>query len=183
MYFAGKKGTVVASTAAVGKTFLGLKYPKRVLDLGVMNFSSLKKNTESSAKEAIKNVEYGNPEFPQNYFKAISTQQDKYELVLVAFLIELQKNPDFANELRDEHGVDFTIAIPKSSSLKAIIQRMVERGNNHHFIGFIAKTYPDVIKEFSKDKYDDNRIFIEDGEYLEDALAREKLFVPNERCV
>jgi len=183
MYFAGKKGTVVASTAAVGKTFLGLKYPKRVMDLGVMNFSSLKKNTESSTKEAVKNVEYGNPEFPQNYFKAINTEQNNYDLVLVAFLIELQRNPSFADELRNEHGVDFMIAIPKTSALKAIIKRMVDRGNNPTFIKYISETYPDIIKEFSKDKYDANRIFIEDNEYLEDALVRENLFVPSERGV
>jgi len=173
---AEKQGIVVVSPAAVGKTYLGQKYPKEVLDLGVMNFSTLVKNPESRISESKKNLLHTNPEWPHNYFKAIKEKREEYDIVCVAFLIELLTDAEFAKELR-KNKIEYVIVLPKASDIPEIIQRMKDRGNSTEFIDVIEKAYPKIIREFSKPKY--NSVFIGTGEYLEHALIRARLLIPN----
>lgn len=159
---------IIASPAGVGKTCIAGKY-KNVLDIAPGPFSSMKKEI---GNEESKNIEYTNPDWPHNYLKEINKQRTNYDIILVAFLIEILKNPDFLRLLK-YYGIDFRAAIPNLSAIDAIIKRMEKRGNNSEFIRFYQSVYPDIIKEFSKPEYDS--IIIQDNEYLEDALIRNKL--------
>lgn len=167
-----KTGMVIVATAGVGKTYLGNKYPNQVCDLGVMDYTTTLKNTEHFSNEARKCIEHTNAEWPYNYFKAIKEKSQQHDIVCVAFLIEMLKSPEFADQLK-KSGIKYKIAIPKMSAIESILERLKRRGNNDSFIKTIAETYPDVIIEFSKPEY--SSIIIDDNEYLESALIREKL--------
>ena len=55
---------------------------------------------------------------------------------------------------------------------KYIEQRLKDRENTEEFIGQVKDNFNIFIEEFSKEKY--NQIIIDDGEFLEDALIKNK---------
>jgi len=170
--FVPHKGQIIASTPAVGKTFVGNNY-EGVLDLSARKFfeAEYQEGQKRSVYEKSKVIDYyTNQDYPHNYIDAIVENQSSYELVLTAFLADMVLRPDFTKEYNDR--LDYLIALPKLSSLERIFERMVKRGNNREFINLFKYLYPIILEKFG---HQSNCITIEDGEFLEDTLIRHKL--------
>lgn len=156
------KGILIAGFGAIGKTTVGKKY-KNVLDLESSNFKyiiddKLKLLSEEERK-GLKTREL-NKQFPENYYNAIIDNLYKNNIVLISM------HKEIIDKLK-QNKIDYIVVYPKEDMLEEIIKRCKKRGNNQEFLAGIKDAY----YRFYPSK-DDNVLWLNKGEYLEQILKR-----------
>jgi len=164
------KGIIIAAFATCGKTYLGKKY-SNVIDLESSNYKY--DNTELTdipTEERKGTIRKENPEWPNNYYKAIIEAQYKYDVVLV------QLKPEHFDYF-DKHNIKYRIAYPNLNNWEEVKRRCIARNNNDGFIARLKEVfelfYEDAIKRNYEKLYilnDDMTLedcLLEDGIYLE----------------
>lgn len=165
-------GKIIAAFAGVGKSYIGKKY-KNILDLESTYYKWLENGVAHLTEEERKGNKNRvlNPNWPKNYIAEIIRQKDNYDIVLIQ-LSHKRLNNEQIFEYFKENNIEFYVARPNLSGWKHIEQRLKNRGNTNDFIYQVKDNFEIFIEEFSKNTY--NQIIIEDGEFLEDALIKNK---------
>jgi len=165
-------GKIIAAFAGVGKSFIGKKY-ENILDLESTYYKWLDNGVANLTEEERKGNKNRvlNPNWPQNYIAEILKQKDNYDIVLIQLSHERLKNEQIF-EYFNENKIEFYVARPNLSGWKYIEDRLRTRGNTEEFINQVKDNFEIFIEEFSKPQY--NQIIIEDGEFLENALIKNK---------
>ncbi|MBQ8522755.1 MAG: hypothetical protein IJ458_03735 [Clostridia bacterium] len=165
-------GKIIAAFAGVGKSFIGKKY-ENILDLESTYYKWLENGVANLTEEERKGNKNRvlNPNWPQNYIAEILKQKDNYDIVLIQLSHERLKNEQIF-EYFNENKIEFYVARPNLSGWKYIEDRLRTRGNTEEFINQVKDNFEIFIEEFSKPQY--NQIIIEDGEFLENALIKNK---------
>ena len=168
-------GKIIAAFAGVGKSFIGKKY-ENILDLESTYYKWLENGVANLTEEERKGNKNRvlNPNWPQNYIAEILKQKDNYDIVLIQLSHERLKNEQIF-EYFNENKIEFYVARPNLSGWKYIEDRLRTRGNTEEFINQVKDNFEIFIEEFSKPQY--NQIIIEDGEFLENALIKNKFII------
>ena len=160
-----KKPLIISGFGGVGKTYLAKKY-KNVIDLESSLYQYVNTDLSDKNKEKQKanlNREK-NPDYPQNYVKAIYDAMDKYDVICVRY------NGVRDDNFLDTYNIDYIVCHPtKQAFNKYYVSRYRERGNTEEFIEVI-KRYFDICYEKSKNLTD--KIVLRGNDNLEKALIR-----------
>lgn len=160
------KALVIAGFAGIGKTYLANKC-KNVADLESSEYHYDYSNVDPSEYEKMKGNpnRVVNPDFPQNYIKAIKKAIKKYDIVFIWFQI----NNGFL-QLCEQNGIDYQICIPSREAFKNYKKRYVERGNSERWLSKIEPYYEKCLKYLESDPH--KKIILEPDETIEDWLLK-----------
>lgn len=163
-----EKGTVVYGFPATGKTTLCKKYK----DCGFVDLESgeyeyilteEQKKLSTEERKGIKKEK--NPAYPKNYLKAIKQAVKEYKFVFVSHqgIIQCAKN-----------GIDYWRIFPRFDAKQEYVQRLINRGNNPHFVNGIETNFERYIMVAIEDDspHCKRKIVMEKGEYLEDVFKK-----------
>jgi len=158
---------VISVFAGLGKTTVGEKYPN-VCDLRSSIYRCDYSNIKPQDYEKRKCVKdrIPNPDWPNNYLKAMKEAIKKYDLVLVP------SNLDVRN-LLIENGIPFLFILPSLDSRELLLKRYQERGNSEDLIQDVME-YFDTWSRKQED-YSYPIMILEKNQYLEDLLLELKL--------
>ena len=160
---------IVAGFPCVGKTTMGKKY-NNVIDLSSTKFHYIVEKNEINEKLKGKEKEHQvNHEWPQNYIDEIVRIKNDYDLIFVCDRVEILS-------LMLEQNIDFFIAMPYKSLKYDYIERAKQRGNNETFLKIFEEKFD--IWWRGMNSLPVRKIYLEKGEYVEDALVRLNLFNP-----
>ncbi len=164
-----KKPLVISAWICAGKTYLTKKY-KNITELPSGDYKYILTAEQKAVKnkESIKSTNRElNPAWPNNYYDAIlkEVKNNKYDIILVAPCMP------FA-EMR-EYGIEFTLAYPDPDCKAEYIKRARDRGANEEFVKRIETNIQTDFEDFLKQP--NEKIIIQPGEYLEDALIRTEM--------
>lgn len=160
-----KKGIIISGFGGVGKTYLAKKY-KNVIDLESSPYKYVYDGNKKQDYEKLKGKldRILNLDYPQNYINAIKEAQKKYDIVCV------RSNGDEKVDFYDTYGLEYMVCCPTKSAYKHYVDRFQERGNSEEWIKKNRKYFKVAYKRCKKFKGD--KIFLEDGETLEDVLLK-----------
>lgn len=151
---------VISVFAGLGKTYVGKKY-ENVCDLQSSPYRYDYSDVNSNDYERLKYTEEKNvnPEWPNNYVKAIKSAMENYEVVLVP------SNED-VRTLLIENNIPFIFILPDLNSREVLLERYKERNNNEKLRKEVMeyfdnwsreqKDYPYPIYVLEKNKYLEN---------------------------
>lgn len=167
-----KKPIIISAWICAGKTYLANKYQNIIeLPSGDYKYILTEEQKAVKNKESLKSTPRAiNPEWPKNYYDAIleETRSGEHDIILIAPCMPFE-------EMRN-YGIDFILAYPTPTCKEDYKKRAKERGANNEFIKRVeTKIEPDY-QEFMKQPND--KIIIQPGEYLEDALIRVGILKP-----
>ena len=161
-----KKPIVISAWNKKKKTHLTKKYPNITeLPSGDYKYILTEKQKALENKESLKSTERKiNPEWPTNYYKAILNEvnSEKHDIILIAPCMPF-------DEMRS-YGIDFLLAYPDPACKEEYKVRAKSRGANEDFIQRVETKIQSDFEEFLKQPND--KIILQSGEYLEDALIR-----------
>jgi len=163
-----ENGLIIAGFGAIGKSFLGDKYPN-IIDLESGNYAHINNNVEHIPVEKRKgtDIREPHPDWPENYYKAILQARKKYDIVLTSMHWHLL-------EFYEKNAIPYYLVFPQQGLEQEYAQRCYARGNNvkftEHMVGNI-KLWSTKLSEYHPEKL----IILKSGEYLEDVLIAEKL--------
>lgn len=160
------KGIVIAGFGAIGKTWLGEHY-KNIIDLESGNYQHINEGFEHIAVEKKKGTSYrpANPEWPENYYKAVLEARKDYDIVLTSMHWDLLK-------FYEDNKIPYYIAFPEPDLEQEYAKRCYSRGNNEIFTEKMIKHIKDWRE--SLNNYNPIKIlYLKSGEYLEDKLKEE----------
>ena len=172
-----RKSIVIEAPPGTGKSVVA-KYYKNVLDLDPMKFKWIIGKTTRYDFELLKGAhQIGrkmNSNWPKNYYDEILSQLFHYDIVLIGFWLHIRKNKHEFEYFLKNNNIDYRIAIPSDDNVELILERLKIRGANDEFLNWLQIHYSShFIDEFNKSGYP--KIIVRYGEYLEDALIRERL--------
>lgn len=159
-----KKGIVILGFGGVGKTELSRKY-KNVIDLESI-FWKWKYNDKIEGNiECYKRYENRskNTHFPTNYIEAIKENQQKYDIVLVAY-------SDIICKSLKENKIEYYLCYPEKGAKDIYIERYKGRGNNEEFIKRNIESFEEAID--IAEKREATKIVLYGDETLEDYLIK-----------
>lgn len=156
------KSVVISVFAGLGKTTVGKKYAN-VCDLTSSKYRYDYSNINEDDYEKMKYDETRvvNPNWPDNYVKALIEAQEHYDVVLVP------SNEDIRCLLQ-ENKIDFIFVLPTLDSREVLLSRYKVRGNNEILIKEVM-SYFDNWSRNQKD-YDYPIVLLDKDKYLEDLL-------------
>jgi len=161
-----KKAVIISAHPGVGKTMLAQKY-RNVLDLESSNYAWIysedSKKLSEEQRKAIDDRE-PNPEWPQNYIKAIRENMPKYDYILI------MSSPLVLNCLDDEK-ISYLLAFPSIDSEAVYMKRYRERGNNARWLGRFRKVFKTYVRQKQRRK-NCEKIVLHGDETLEDYFVR-----------
>lgn len=159
---------IVSAFSGCGKTTLGEKY-NNVIDLESSLYKYIFDTNISRAQiEARKATpRKRNPEYPQNYIKAIEDASKKYDIVLTSC------GPLIREEM-EKRNMEYLLVYPDISCKEEYIQRYINRGNHIDFIKHLEENFEQWVKAFDEDT-NLKRIRIKSGENLEEVLIKNNL--------
>lgn len=158
-----KECKIISVFSCLGKTYLASKY-KNILDLEASHYKWIYND-----KELAKDVEKRkgvtdrilNPDYPENYLKAINSNIDKYNIILIT--------PEkMIRDILREKNIDYYVAYPKNPEF--VMERAIKRENNMHFTNSLKISY----EKWFPDK-NEKILIVKDNEYLEDILKTYKI--------
>ena len=160
------KGIVVAGFGAIGKTWLGEHYPN-IIDMESGFYAHINKGFEQIDVEKRKGTTYrpANPQWPENYFKAIVEARKHYDVVLTSMHWDLLK-------FYEDNNIPYYLAFPEQGSEQVLANRCYARGNNQNFTEKMIKNvkiWNEKLKEYHPIKI----LLISKDEYLENVLKKE----------
>lgn len=161
-----KKPIVISAWICAGKTHLTKKYTNITeLPSGVYKYILTEDQKAVANKEILKStVRKINPEWPTNYYQAIleEVNSKKHDIILIAPCMPFDEMRNF--------GIDFLLAYPDPVCKDEYMGRAKNRGANEDFIKRVETKIQSDFEEFLKQPND--KIVLQPGEYLEDALIR-----------
>lgn len=162
------KGIVIAGFGAIGKTYLSKKYTN-VIDMESGFFKHINIGFEHIDVEHRKGttIRPENPDWPQNYYKAIVNARKHYDIVLTSMHWNLL-------EFYEENNIPYYIAFPEQNLEDEYAQRCYSRGNNEKFTEHMIKNiklWNEKLHNYKPLKI----LYLKRNEYLEDKLKQEKI--------
>ena len=162
-----QKSYVISAWICAGKTYIVEKYPEVVEVLSGDYKYLLTDEQKSAPKESLKStVREINPAWPGNYADAVAEAAGKHRVVLVA-------PGKIVYDVLRERGIDCVLAVPDKDSAEEYKRRSKLRGNNDAFLERIENNLGCDANEMLAEP--NKKIILKCGEYLEDALLREKI--------
>ncbi len=159
------KPIVVAGFGAVGKTTLSKKY-NNILDLESSSFKYIiddeSKKLSVEERKGLKTRKL-NPDYPENYYKAIVDGLKTYDIVLISVHKEILKKLEYNN-------IEYIVAYPKEEMLDELKERCIKRGNTEEYISKMREAY---LKYYPSSNQ--KVLWLNDKEYLEDILMKNNL--------
>lgn len=161
-----KKSIIISAWICAGKTYLTKKY-EEITELPSGDYKYILTDEQKSVKnkESLKSTKREiNPQWPINYYDAILKESKKNEhaIILIAPCMPFK-------EMRD-YGIDFTLAYPNPICKEEYMARVRSRGGNEEFVKRVSDKIQTDYEDFLKQP--NEKIILESGEYLEDALIR-----------
>lgn len=160
-----KEGIVVYGFPACGKTTLFEKYSnsKTFIDLESSNYQYIltKKQMQMPVEARKGTIRKVNPEWPNNYFKAIMESVKKYDFVFVAHT---------GIVWCAENNIPYWRIFPDYSCKEEYLKRMKDRGNSEHFLNSLEVNFDKYIEECYNDDKCERKIVLHKGEFIEDAF-------------
>lgn len=161
-----KRPIIISAWICAGKTYLTKKYDN-VTELPSGDYKYILTEEQKAVvnKESLKSTKRElNPAWPQNYYDAIleEAKSERHEIILIAPCMPFE-------EMRN-YGIDFILAYPDPACKEEYKRRAISRGANEAFVKRVdTKIEPDYADFLSQPN---EKIIIQPGEYLEDALIR-----------
>lgn len=158
-------GLLVAGFGAIGKTTLSLKY-KNVIDLESSSFKYIiddeleKLNIEQ--RKGLKNRKI-NPDYPENYYKAIVESLKTHDIVLISV------HKDILKKL-ENNNIEYMVVYPKEEMLDELLERCIKRGNTQEYYSGMKDAY---LRFYPSQN--EKVLWLKSGEYLEDILIKNNL--------
>lgn len=161
-----KKSYVISAWICAGKTHLVKKY-ENITELPSGDYKYILTDEQKAVanKESLKSTTRElNPAWPKNYYDAIlkEAKSGKHDVILIAPCMPFE-------EMRN-YGIDFMLAYPDPACKKEYKERARSRGANEEFVKRIEVKIQSDFEEFLKQP--NEKIILQPGEYLEDALVR-----------
>lgn len=161
-----KRPIIISAWICAGKTHLTKKY-NNVTELPSGDYKYILTEEQKAVvnKESLKStVRAINPAWPKNYYDAILEEEKKgeYEIILIAPCMPFE-------EMRN-YGIDFILAYPDPSCKEEYMRRARARGANEDFVKRVETKIRVDFEEFLQQP--NEKIILQPGEYLEDALIR-----------
>lgn len=161
-----KRPIIISAWICAGKTYLTKNYDN-VTELPSGDYKYILTEEQKAVvnKESLKSTKREiNPEWPQNYYNAIldEAKSGRHEIILIAPCMPFQ-------EMRD-YGIDFILAYPDPACKEEYKRRARSRGANEEFVKRVDTKIESDYAEFLAQP--NEKIIIQQGEYLEDALIR-----------
>lgn len=159
-------GIIIAGFPCIGKTTLGKVNNLNIIDLESTRYKYLLE-PEIENLESIKlNVDYPrNPDWPENYIKAIEEARQKFDIVFVL------GRYDFNLQML-ERGIEFWVAYPDPTvqQKEEYLARARRRNNPKEFIKIFSDNYEKWQNRM--DLLPVPKIKLQKGEYIGDAIER-----------
>ncbi len=161
-----KNPVVISSWICAGKTYLTKKY-ENVMELPSGEYKYILTDEQKAVvnKESLKSTKRElNPEWPKNYYDAIlkEVRNGKHDIILIAPCMPFE-------EMRN-YGIDFMLAYPEPNCKEEYKERARSRGANEEFVKRVETKIQTDFEDFLNQP--NERIIMQSGEYLEDALIR-----------
>lgn len=161
------QGMIIVGFATIGKSFLGKKY-RNVIDLESSYYKHNDRELESFSVEARKGIKRKvNPEWPENYYKAIQEAVKKYDVVLV------QLKPEHFDYF-DENHIKYRIAYPNIHDWEGVKKKCIDRGNNENFIRRLEEVFVPYYEDCLQRNYEKFYI-LDENETLESVLIKNNI--------
>lgn len=157
-------GTFIYCYTATGKSTLGKKY-SNVVDMESTLYKYLNYSTEKEADKGNKREK--NPDFPNNYFKALDEVKNKYDYILISDSV--------CDSWLKDNNIEYWQVFPNINLKEEYLKRMRNRGNNQNFIDYQDKCWNSWVEGCKNDKNASKHIELKAGQYLEDVLPNLKL--------
>ncbi len=145
---------IISCFSCLGKTYLGNKY-NNILDLEA-SFYKWIYNDKIIANDVEKRKgitdRIQNPDYPQNYFKAICENINDYAIIAITPELKIR-------EILSKYNIGYFYAFPNNS--KFVVNRAFKRGNNEYFALGLKKSYKSW--------------YPKENEYLEDVLKQNNI--------
>lgn len=159
------KPIVIAGFGGIGKTTLSKKY-NNILDLESSSFKYIiddeLKKLSVEERKGLKTRKL-NPDYPDNYYKAIVEGLKTYDIVLISV------HKDIFKKLED-NNIEYIVVYPKEEMLDELTERCIERGNNKEYISKMRDAY---LKYYPSSNQ--KVLWLNNKEYLEDILIKNNL--------
>lgn len=161
-----KRPIIISAWICAGKTYLTKKYDN-VTELPSGDYKYILTDEQKAVanKESLKSTPRAiNPAWPHNYYNAILEEANSghHEIILIAPCMPF-------GEMRN-YGIDFILAYPDPSCREEYKKRARARGANEEFVKRVDTKIETDYSEFLEQP--NEKIIIQPGEYLEDALIR-----------
>ncbi len=169
-----KKPKVISVFAGLGKTTVGKKYSS-VCDLQSSPFrcdySNIKK--EDFEKMKCSSSRISNPDWPDNYLRAIIDAMKIYDVVLVPSSMDVRT-------LLIDNNIEFLFVLPSkdNENRQKLLKRYEHRGNNIDLINDVMNYFDDWSRNQSD--YDYPIKILDKDKYLEDLLLEEGYIFNND---
>ena len=156
-------GIFICAFTATGKSSVAKKY-SNIVDMESTKYKYLgvfeeKEELKSTPREL-------NPEWPENYFKALLEEKDKYDYILVS--------DEVCNKFLVDNNFEYWLVYPNRSLKQEYLLRCKNRGNNDEFIYWYSKLWDKWIDDCEHDLVASKHIVLETNQYLEDILPNLK---------
>lgn len=162
-----KKGIVVYGFPCIGKSTLcdSKENDGRFLDLESSDYHWMfTAEQENMTAEERKGIDKQlNPEWPDNYAKAIMEKRNDYDYIFVAHEGKVQCI---------NHNIPYWVIFPDYDCKDEYIERMRARGNPEEFVQKIAANYDNFVKGCYDDITAERKIVMHKGEYLADVIRK-----------
>lgn len=160
---------VISVFAGLGKTTVGKRY-SNICDLQSSpyrcDYSAI--NEEDYEKMKYNPLRTQNPEWPNNYLKAIIDAMNNYDIVLVP------SNLDIRKLLRD-NNIDFLFVLPSNDidNREKLLEIYKQRGNNDDLIKDVMYNFDNWSR--NQEDYNYPIVILDKDKYLEDLLIDMKI--------
>ena len=151
-------GVFIYCYTATGKSTLGRKFAN-VVDMESTRYK-YGEQIENEQKKGTKRVV--NPDYPNNYFKALEAVKDLYDYILISDSI--------CNEWLSQNNTEYWQVYPEIDLKEEYLLRMKNRGNNQAFIDYQSYMWDEWIEGCQNDPNAARHIVLKTGQYLEDVL-------------
>lgn len=158
------KRKVISVFAGLGKTTVGKKY-SNVCDLQSSpyrcDYSLIDKNDYEKMKYDPSRIP--NPEWPNNYLKAILEAVKQYDIVLVPSSLDVR-------ELLIDNNIEFLFVLPSNDieNRKKLLERYRQRGNSEDLINDVMYNFDNWSR--NQNDYNYPIVILQKDKYLEDLL-------------
>lgn len=152
-----------------GKTYLADHY-KNVSDFEFQHYRYDYGEYKHLPLEQLKGrteIRTNNPDWPNNFFKALDNELQKGRIVLVPFATSLLEVLDY---LEASSGVRIIFAIQNKNSFEELAESFRNRGNSEEFIERRRNDFQKCHELISESRFE--KAYIETNEFLEDSLSK-----------
>ena len=155
---------IISGFAGVGKSTFAKNHPDIAVDLESSDYKWIfGKSIEDMEVESRKGQtdKILNPDFPDNYFKAITDSIGKYKYIFIS----MDEN---IREMLESANIEYSVAYPHVECKQEYIERYKMRSNSENFVNLLESKFEEWI--LALEKYPGDKIVLNHGEYLESKL-------------